>query len=142
MSINVATVEWNGDLTTGSGHIKGRTGAVDAAYSLKSRVENTPQTNPEELIGAAHAACYSMMVSALLTGAGTPPGHIKTVAKVHLDKEGEGFKISTIEIETEAKVAGIDDAKFQEVAKNAKENCPVSKALTGVNITLKATFLA
>ena len=142
MSVNSATAEWKGDLTQGAGHIKGRTHAIDADYSLKSRTEDTNNTNPEELIAAAHAGCYTMMVTALLTGAKTPPESIKTVAKVHLDKIGEGFVITRIELETEAKVPGIDEKTFLEVANNAKENCPVSKALAGVaKVDLKASLL-
>jgi len=128
-------------LMSGSGHIKGRTGAIDVPYSLKSRVENTAQTNPEELIGAAHAGCFTMMVSAVLTKAGTPPETIKTIAKVHQEKIGEAFVITKIELETEAAVPGIDEKAFLEHATFAKENCPVSKALGGVQIELKAKLL-
>lgn len=139
MPVNVATAEWNGDLMSGSGHIKGKTGAIDVPYSLKSRTENTSNTNPEELIGAAHAGCYTMMLSALLTRANTPPTSIHTEAKVTQEKIGEKIVITRIDLSTSATVPGIDDAAFQAAAQNAKENCPVSVALKNVGeITLKA----
>ena len=143
MPTNLATAHWNGDLLQGSGTISGRTRAFDLPFSLKSRVENTAATNPEELIGAAHAGCFSMMLSAVLTQAGTPPESIKTQARVTQEQVDGGYAITKIELETEAKVPGIDDATFQAHAANAKENCPVSKALKGgPAISLKATLLA
>ncbi len=113
----------------------------EGSYSFKSRFEDGPGTNPEELIGAAHAGCFSMALSLFLEKAGYPPDHIKTEAKVHIDKQGEGFKITTIELATAAKVPGIEDKAFQEQAKAAKENCPVSQALAGTQIKLEARLI-
>lgn len=140
MPTNQASAVWKGDLMQGSGQITGRTKAFDVPFSLKSRVENTANTNPEELIGAAHAGCFSMMLSALLTKAGTPPEEIRTTAKVTQEQVDGAFVITKIELSTEASVPGIDDATFQTTAQNAKENCPVSKALTGTSISLQATL--
>jgi lipoyl-dependent peroxiredoxin len=138
MPTNQAFAVWKGDLMQGQGQITGRTKAFDVPFSLKSRVENTSNTNPEELIGAAHAGCFSMMLSALLTRAGTPPEEIRTAAKVTQEQVDGAFVITKIELSTEARVPGIDDATFQATAQNAKENCPVSKALTGTSISLEA----
>ena len=99
-----------------------------------------PGTNPEELIGAAHAGCFSMALSAQLAQAGHTAARIHTTARVHLDKVEGGFAISRIELETEAEVPGINAEKFQQLANGAKTGCPVSKALTGTEITLKATL--
>lgn len=141
MSVNVAHAVWNGDLMKGSGQLSARTQAFDLPYSLKSRVENTAATNPEELIAAAHAGCFSMMMAALLTQAGTPPTTIKTSARVHQEQVEGAFVITRIELETEGTVPGLDEKKFLEVAENAKANCPVSRALAGgPQISLKATF--
>jgi len=139
--VNQATATWKGDLLHGQGHIVGRTGAIDVSFSLKSRAENTSHTNPEELIGAAHAGCYSMMLSALLSNAGTPPESIETVAKVTQDVVNGEFLITKIELSTRARVAGISRETFLEQAENAKKNCPVSRALTGTSITLAAELL-
>jgi osmotically inducible protein OsmC len=113
-------------------------GAFDGPYSFSSRFEEGPGTNPEELLGAAHAGCFSMALSAQLTRAGFPPQSIQTTARVHLDKVGDANKITTIELQTEAKVPGIDQARFLELADAAKRGCPVSMALGGVDIKLQA----
>ena len=141
MPTNLATAHWEGSVTKGQGHIDGRTKAFDVPYSLKSRRENTNNTNPEELIGAAHAGCYSMMLSALLTKAGTPPTSIKSSAKVTQELVNEAPTITKIELETEATVPGIDQAQFDEFARNAKENCPVSRALKAVDVQLLSAKL-
>ncbi|MBN9418976.1 hypothetical protein ABS71_12010 [bacterium SCN 62-11] len=141
MPVNQATATWKGDLMHGSGHIVGKTGAIDVTFSLKSRSENTSNTNPEELIGAAHSGCYSMMLSALLTKAGKPPEEINTVAKVTQDVVNGEFLITKIELSTKAKVPGLSKDEFADFAENAKKNCPVSRALTGTNITLEAELL-
>ena len=141
MSLNQATATWKGDLLHGKGHIVGKTGAVYVPFSLKSRSENTSQTNPEELIGAAHAGCYSMMLSALLSGAGTPPEEIETVARVTQDVVNGEYLITKIELSTKAKVPGVNAEEFAKFAENAKLNCPVSRALTGTAISLQAELL-
>jgi osmotically inducible protein OsmC len=117
------------------------TGAYDGAYSFKSRMESGPGTNPEELIAAAHAGCFSMALSAVITRAGHTPKWVHTDASVHFDKVGEGFAITSIDLNTEADVPGLDAAKFQELAEGAKKNCPVSKALAATTINLTATLL-
>ncbi len=136
-----AEAEWQGNLTEGKGQIKLGSGAFSGPYDWRSRSADGAGTNPEELIGAAHAGCFSMALSAQLTQAGTPPTRIHTVARVKLDKVGEGFAITDIELETEASVPGIDAATFQTQAESAKANCPVSKALAGTQIHLKATLV-
>ena len=138
--IRHAEAEWNGGLKSGKGHLKVETGTIDAPYSFRSRFGDGTETNPEELLGAAHAACFSMALSAMLEGAGHPPSSVKTKASVHLNQVGGGWAIETIELDTVGVVPGIDAAKFQELANNAKAGCPVSKALAGAKITLKATL--
>jgi len=138
--IRHAEVQWNGSLKDGNGHIKTETGALDSAYSFRSRFEGGGETNPEELLGASHAACFSMALSAALTGAGNPPKSISTKAAVHLDKLDSGFAITKIELETTAEVPGIDAATFQKIAGEAKVGCPISKALASVEIHLTATL--
>jgi osmotically inducible protein OsmC len=133
-----ASALWEGDLKAGKGRMRLGSGAYEGPYSFASRFEQGPGTNPEELIGAAHAGCFSMALSAGLGAAGFKPASIRTDAKVHLEKAGEGFAITRIELTTEADIPGIDPQKFQEHAENAKKNCPVSKALAGVMIELQA----
>ena len=133
-----AEAHWNGSVTQGTGTIKLGSGAYEGQYSFNTRFADGVGTNPEELIGAAHAGCFSMALSGVLTRAGTPPTHIHTTAKVSLDKTEAGFVISKIVLTTEAEVPGIDGAAFAEAANNAKLNCPVSKALAGVEIHLEA----
>ena len=116
-------------------------GAWEGPYSFKSRFENGQGTNPEELIAAAHAGCFSMALSAALSKAGNPPKRVETVAKVALEKSGDGFRIPRIHLETKANVPGIDEAKFREIADEAKQNCPVSKVLSGAEISLDATLV-
>jgi osmotically inducible protein OsmC len=140
MPIRNAEAEWKGNLLEGQGHMKLGTGAYDGPYSFKSRMESGPGTNPEELIGAAHAGCFSMALSAQLTKAGFPPKRVHTSAGVHFDKVGDGFSITSIDLATEAEVPGIENTKFQELADAAKKGCPVSKALAGTQINLKATL--
>ncbi len=140
MAINRrAEAEWNGSVTEGTGKIKLGSGAFEGAYSFNSRFgDDTKATNPEELIAAGHAGCFSMALSAALGKAGFPPTKIETKATVKLEKQGEVFVIPTIILETEAEVPNITDEEFQTLAKSAKENCPVSKVLAGAEITLKA----
>lgn len=141
MATRTAEAEWNGNLREGTGRVKLGSGAFEGAYSFRSRFEEGQGTNPEELIGAAHAGCFSMALAAGLTQAGHAPKRIATTARVHIDKAGEGFAITGIELETEAEVPGIEAAEFRQQAEAAKQNCPVSKALAGTKITLKATLL-
>ncbi len=135
-----AEAVWNGGIMDGKGTMKLGSGAYEGAYSFKSRMEDGAGTNPEELIGAAHAGCFSMAFSVALGQAGFKPKSIQTKAAVRFDKVGDGFAITKIDLTTEAEIPEIDDAKFQELAKAAKEGCPVSKALAGTEINLKASL--
>jgi lipoyl-dependent peroxiredoxin len=142
MPIRKAEAEWKGNLAEGSGRLKVGSGAFDGPYSFKSRFEDgNSATNPEELIGAAHAGCFTMALTAQLSLAGITPSRIHTDAKVKLEKVGEGFSITQIELETEAVIPGVDDATFQKYALDAKQNCPVSKALAGTEILLTAKLM-
>lgn len=140
MAVRKANAKWEGGLQDGKGKMSLGSGAFEGNYSFKSRFEEGSGTNPEELIGAAHAGCFSMAFSANLEKAGFPPENVETKAEVHLDKAGEGFKISKIKLTTHAKVPNIEQDEFKQQANLAKENCPVSKALTGVAIELDATL--
>jgi lipoyl-dependent peroxiredoxin len=115
-------------------------GAFDGSYSFNSRMENGPGTNPEELIGAAHAGCFSMSFANGLAQAGHKPQEIRTTASVHFDKGDQGWGISRIDLATEGNVPGIDEPTFKRLAEDAKKNCPVSKALAATPITLSATL--
>jgi osmotically inducible protein OsmC len=121
--------------------LKLESGAFQGPYSFRDRFEDGKGTNPEELLGAAHAGCFSMALTAGLTAAGHPPGHIHTTATVRLERAGEGFAITKIDLATEASVPGIAPADFQAQAEKAKVNCPVSKALAGTAITLTAKLV-
>ena len=132
---------WNGDLISGDGQITFGSGAYKGPYSFKGRTtEQTQQTNPEELIAAAHAGCFSMALSALLTKLGHPPKKIQTIAKVHLISVSDGLEISEIELETVGDVPGMSAEDFQKHAETTKQTCPVSKALKAVSMKLKATL--
>ena len=142
MPTRTAEAEWKGNLAEGEGRLKVGSGAFEGPYSFKSRFEEGQSaTNPEELIGAAHAGCFTMALTAALSRAGIKPTRIHTTARVKLEKIGEAFSITQIDLETEAEIPGIDDAKFQELANGAKQNCPVSKALAGTEIHLQAKLL-
>ncbi len=141
MAMRQSDAEWRGDLKSGSGTMRLGSGAFEGAYSFPSRFENGSGTNPEELIAAAHAGCFSMALSAALSQAGHPPTRVHTTAKVHLDKAGAGFAITRIELDCEAEVPGLDADAFARQAEGAKANCPVSKALAGTEITLSAKLL-
>jgi lipoyl-dependent peroxiredoxin len=142
MPTHKAEAEWKGNLMQGSGRLKVGSGAFDGPYSFKSRFEEgQPATNPEELIGAAHAGCFTMALTAQLARAGLTPTRIHTAAAVKLEKVGEAFAITRIDLETEATIPGIDDASFQKYAQDAKQNCPVSKALAGTQIHLHAKLV-
>jgi len=141
MPVRKAEAEWKGGLKDGSGQVKLGSGAFQGNYSFGSRFENAKGTNPEELIGAAHAGCFSMALSAGLGRAGFQPKRIHTTATVHIDKVGEGFEITKIELDTEAEIPNIEDNAFQAQAKAAKEGCPVSKALKATNIEMRARLV-
>ena len=128
MAVRTSTAEWKGTLKEGSGTMRVGNGAYEGPFTHASRFESGAGTNPEELVGAAHAGCFSMFLSALLTGAGFTPTRIATTATVHLT---DGPTISLIELNTEAEVPGLTDADLQKHAEAAKKNCPVSKALAG-----------
>jgi len=136
--VRTSKAQWNGSLKDGKGTVALGSGAYEGQYSFSSRFESGVGTNPEELIAAAHAGCFSMAFSAQLGKAGFTPTRISTDAKVHLEKVGEGFSITKIDLVTEGEVPGIDDAQFQEIADAAKKGCPVSRALSAVEITLSA----
>lgn len=138
MSIRTADAIWLGTLKEGNGTFRVGSGVVAGAYTWATRFAEAEGTNPEELIGAAHASCFSMFLSAQLTKAEHPPVRIHTTARVHL---GEGPAIHTIELETEGEVPGIDQETFAYFADRAKTGCPVSKALTGVEIKLTAKLV-
>lgn len=138
MGISKASAQWDGDIKTGRGVMK-PAHAGDVPFSMSSRFEGAPASNPEELIGAALAGCFSMALSLGLEKAGAKPESIRTSADVKLDKDGEGFTITSIALTTEVRASGLDDAKFQEIAAATKKGCPVSKALAAVaSITLQA----
>jgi lipoyl-dependent peroxiredoxin len=141
MPVRTAEAEWKGSLMSGGGHMKLGAGAYDGPFSFKSRMEEGPGTNPEELIGAAHAGCFSMAFSATLEKSGFAPKRVHTRASVRFEKVGDGFAITGIQLDTEGEVPGIDNQKFQELAEAAKNGCPVSKALAGTKITLNAKLL-
>ena len=141
MPARTAHAVWEGDLTSGSGTMKLGSGAFEGAYSFVSRFEDGTGTNPEELIGAAHAGCFSMAFSAGLGAAGYTPERVETDANVHLVKKDGGFVINKIDLVTKATVPGLDETEFQKLAQDAKANCPVSKALAGVEITLDAQLV-
>lgn len=138
MPVRKAEANWNGSITEGQGQMKLGSEAFEGPFSFKSRMEEGAGTNPEELIGAAHAGCFSMAFSATLGREGFEPKTIHTDAAVRFDKVGDGFAITRIDLTTTAEIPNIDETKFQELARAAKENCPVSKALAGTEINLNA----
>ena len=141
MPERASTAVWEGDIMGGKGTMTIGSGAWTGPYSFKSRFEDGAGTNPEELIAAAHAGCYSMALSGALGRNSTPPKKIETKATVDLIKDEAGFRISKIHLTTTASVPGLDAAKFQEIAETAKKNCPVSKALAAAEILLDAKLV-
>lgn len=139
MSISKASAQWNGGFKTGTGTMKPEH-AEAANFSVGSRFEGQKGSNPEELIGAALAGCFSMALTVGLEKAGLSPQGVRSEAEVKLEKQGEGFAITGITLTTQVQVAGVDDAKFQAIAEETKKGCPVSKALAAVPITLKASL--
>jgi len=138
MAVRTSSAEWKGSLKEGAGTVKLASGAYEGPYTYASRFESGQGTNPEELVGAAHAGCFSMFLAGLLTKAGFIPTRIRTTATVHL---GAGPTITLIELKTEAEVPNITEAAFLEQAQAAKKNCPVSKALAATEITLSAKLV-
>src|SRR5919197_2635326 len=128
-----AQARWDGSLQEGEGTMRMATGSYEGPYSFQSRCEEGDGTNPEELIAAAHAGCFSMALSGELCRAGHDPDSVETTATVHIDKADAGFRITRIELDTEARVPGIEEADFQKAAEAAKEGCPVSQALAAVD---------
>ncbi len=142
MPTRKAEAEWRGNLAEGNGTLKVGSGAFEGSYSFKSRFEDGQSaTNPEELLGAAHAGCFTMALAAQLSRERFTPTRIHTEAKVRLEKVGEAFSITRIDLETEAQVPSIDDAAFQKHASDAKQNCPLSKALAATEIHLTAKLI-
>ncbi len=138
--VRSATVHWEGDVAHGRGSIATESGKVKADYSYGTRFSGDPGTNPEELLGASHAACFTMALSAVLTRAGHAPASIDSKARVHLHKTDGGYEISAIELSTTGVVPGISDDDFANYAKQAKETCPLSRALKAVPISLEASL--
>ena len=136
MPERIGEAVWKGDLKNGSGSLKVESGTFEADYNFASRFETGKKTNPEELIGAAHAACFSMALSNELASAGHNPESVETKAEVTLDLSGDGPEITKINLVSKANVPGIDEDTFMEIANGAKEGCPVSKVLAGAKITL------
>ncbi|PBB18334.1 OsmC family protein [Mesorhizobium sp. WSM4313] len=143
MTIREASAQWQGTLKEGSGRLRLGSGVFESAYSFPSRFESGPGTNPEELIAAAHAGCFSMALTAILGAEGHTAESIHTIAKVHLGATTAGPTITRIELETQARIAGISAEDFERLAQKAKAACLVSRALAGVaTITLKASLAA
>ena len=138
MATRIGEAVWTGTLSKGKGEMETGSGTIKGPYTFASRFESGKGTNPEELIAAAHAGCFSMAFAGILEQAGFPPEKIHTTAHVTIDKSGEGFSITGITLETEAQVKGIDEKTFQEKAAAAKAGCPVSRALAGTPIRLDA----
>ncbi len=140
MPIRSSEAVWEGELQGGKGSMRFGGGAFDGQYSFSSRFEEGTGTNPEELVAAAHAGCFSMALSGALGRAGHPPTRVHTTAKVHLDRAEVGFHIPHIELIVDATVPGIEATEFERIVQEAKTNCPVSKVLAGAEITLQATL--
>lgn len=139
MAVRKANAVWNGTLKEGNGVMK--FADYEGPYTFVSRFEEGPGTNPEELVGAAHAGCYSMFLAAQLTAAGFPPNSVNATATVHLGRDDSGPKITLIELDVTADVAGVSEEQFNELAQTSKELCPISRALAATNIELNATMV-
>ncbi len=140
MPTRKANARWEGGMK-GSGQMSLGSGAFEGQYSFGSRFESGTGTNPEELIGAAHAGCFSMALSLALAGAGYEPEYVDTEAHVTVEKEGDGFTITGSRLVTRASVPGLSEDEFMKHAEGAKENCPVSRALAGTEITMEAQLV-
>ncbi len=141
MPVRSAEALWLGSVREGRGTVKLGSGSFEGQYSYPSRFEQGTGTNPEELIAAAHAGCFSMALSSGLGRAGFEPKSIRTVARVHVERIADAWRITRVELDTEADVPGISEKAFLEQAESAKARCPVSVALAGVEIVLRATLL-
>jgi osmotically inducible protein OsmC len=141
MGYSKASGSWDGAIKTGKGTMKPDNGA-EVPFSMATRFEGVKGSNPEEMIGAALSGCFSMALSLGLEKAGMTPQSIRTTAKVHLEKEGEGFHIPKIELSTEVKATGGDEAKLKAVAEETKKNCPIAKVLKAAEITLESKLIA
>jgi osmotically inducible protein OsmC len=141
MPTRTSSAQWQGNLKDGSGSMSLGSGAYEGPFSFVSRFESGSGTNPEELIAAAHAGCFSMAFSNMLSQAGFTPTSVKTTAAVHLEKGDGGFGITRIDLTTRADVPNVDAAEFEKIAAAAKAGCPVSKALAAVEITLDAQLV-
>ena len=135
-----ASAEWKGDLMGGGGHVSLGSGAFEGAYSFASRFEDKPGANPEELLGAAYAACFSMALANALAKAGFAPSAVKSTASVHLGKDDKGFLITRIDLAVSASVPSLDNATFQEHAEKTKTGCIIARALAATEITMTATL--
>ena len=140
MTIRKADAVWKGSLREGAGEVALESGAFRGPYTFKARFEDGKETNPEELLGAAHAACFTMALTALLAREKIVPTEIRTTAAVHLEQVPGGFSIPRIDLQTRAKVPGLAADRFAELAADAKKNCPVSKVLAAAQITLDAAL--
>ena len=140
MTIRKADAVWKGSLREGAGEVALESGAFRGPYTFKARFEGGKETNPEELLGAAHAACFTMALTALLARDKIAPTEIRTTAAVHLEQVPGGFSIPRIDLQTRAKVPGLTAERFAELAADAKTNCPVSKVLAAAQITLDAAL--
>jgi lipoyl-dependent peroxiredoxin len=138
MPTRTSRAEWSGNLARGSGKMALGSGAFEGSYSFASRFESGEGTNPEELIAAAHAGCFSMQLAAILSQAGHEPESVQTTAAIHLDKGDGGFSITRSDLTTQVKVDGLDDGEFQGYAEEAEKTCPVSRALGAIEIGLDA----
>lgn len=141
MPTRKASATWEGGLQSGRGSFKGETGTIEGPYSFGSRFAEEQGSNPEELLAAAHAACFSMAFAAELEKAGMPAEEVHTDAACTVEKVGDGFTITRMKLTSRARVPGIEEDLFQEIATGAKQGCPVSRALTGVQIELDATLV-
>jgi osmotically inducible protein OsmC len=142
MAVRKAEAVWEGNLQEGKGTMKLGSGAFEGAYSFASRFQEGTGTNPEELIGAAHAGCFSMFLSAVLSKGGYPPKRVHTTATVHLEQVDGAPWITKINLNCEANVPGVDQKTFAEQVEASKKGCPVSKALTGVEISVDAKLVS
>ncbi len=141
MPVRRAEAEWSGGLKDGKGQMRVQSGTLEAPYSFGTRFKEDPGSNPDELIGAAHAGCFSMALAGIMGESGHKPERLHTSAKVHLDPQDGGFRITRIELEVEGEAPGLDVQGFRDYAETAKRECPVSQALAGTEITVAAKLV-